>query len=163
MKRPLLAIVLALCPVLVPSSQAQQSPQIQQEPNAVQLAADEKPAKDMAVPSPETATICFYRPHRFQGAALKPSIYVDDSQVTRLKNGESVSVTVPAGQHRVYSNDKSTGIDLDAKSGQTYYVRMDIETGMWKGHGGITLVDPQEGRYESAKAKPEAALDRSEK
>jgi len=157
MKRPLLTILFTLLPVLVPSCQAQQSPQAQQEPKTIQLTLDEKPAKDSAVPSPETATICFYRPHRFQGSALKPSIYVDDSQVARLKNGESVSVTVPAGQHRVYSNDKSTGIDLDAKGGQTYYVRMDIETGMWKGHGGITLVDPQEGKYESAKAKTEAA------
>jgi hypothetical protein len=52
-----------------------------------------------------------------------------------------------------YSNDKSTGIELDAKAGQTYYVRVDIKTGAFKGHGAMTLIDPQEGKYEFAKQK----------
>jgi len=154
MKRSLLIVLFALLSVLVPSIQAQQSPQSQ-------FLSEEKPAKEAALPPTETATICFYRPRRFQGSALKPSIYVDDSQVARLKNGETVNITIPAGQHRVYSNDKATGIDLDVKAGQTYYVRLDIQTGMWKGHGGITLVDAQEGKYESSKTKSEAAVDLS--
>ena len=164
MKRPLLTPLFALLPLLVPTVYAQQSPQTQQEVNgahAVQAASEENSGKETAARPGETATICFYRPHRFEGAGLKPSIYVDDSQIARLKNGGSVDVTIPAGQHRVYSNDKSTGIDLEAKGGQTYYVRVDIQPGAWKGHGAITLVDPQEGKYESQKTKPEAALDHS--
>ena len=42
------------------------------------------------------------------------------------------------------------GLDLSAKPGETYYVRIDILTGFWKGHGGVTLVDPQQGKYEAA-------------
>src|SRR3974390_1828311 len=130
MKRLLLAPLFALLPLLAPPAQAQQSPQTQPDVKgiqAVQAASEEKSSRETAAPTAETATICFYRPHRFQGSALKPSIYVDDSQIARLKNGASVNVAIPAGQHRVYSNDKSTGIDLDAKGGQTYYVRMDIQ------------------------------------
>src|SRR5882724_8771128 len=98
-----------------------------------------------------TATICFYRPHRFEGSALKPPLFVDDIDVAHLHNGDAVEIVVLAGPHRVNSNDKSTGIDLDAKAGQTYYIRVDIKAGAWKGHGAITLVDPQQGKYEFSK------------
>jgi len=98
-----------------------------------------------------TATIRFYRPHRFEGSALKPPLFVDDIDVAHLHNGDAVEVTVSGGSHRVNSNDKSTGIDLDAKAGQTYFIRVDIKTGAWKGHGAMTLVDPQQGKYEFSK------------
>ncbi len=98
-------------------------------------------------------TICIYRPRRYVGSALKPSVFIDQVEITRLHNGESVQVTVPSGQHRVNSNDKSTGIDLEAKAGQTYYLRVDIQAGAWKGHGAITLIDPQEGKYEFSQQK----------
>jgi PEGA domain-containing protein/uncharacterized protein DUF2846 len=100
-----------------------------------------------------TATIRFYRPHRFEGSALKPPLFVDDADVAHLHNGDAVEIIVLAGSHRVNSNDKSTGIDLDAKAGQTYYIRVDIKTGAWKGHGAITLVDPQQGKFEFSKQK----------
>ena len=92
--------------------------------------------------------IHFYRPKRFEGAALKPSVFVDEIKAGSMHNGSSVKVSVPPGSHRIYSTDKSTGLDLNAKPGETYYVRIDIQTGFWKGHGGVTLVDPQEGQYE---------------
>jgi hypothetical protein len=98
--------------------------------------------------SEQQATIYFYRPKRFQGSALKPSIFVDDTRVGSMHNGDSVKIPVTPGTHRIYSTDKSTGLDLTAKIGETYYVRIDILTGFWKGHGGVTLVDPQQGKYE---------------
>ena len=83
-------------------------------------------------PQPATATICFYRAHRFEGAALKPPLVVDEVEIAHLHNGDAVQVTVAPGPHQVHSNDKSTGIQLDAKAGQTYFVRVDIKTGAWK-------------------------------
>ena len=103
------------------------------------------------------ATIYFYRPRRFQGSALKPSVFVDDARSGQLHNGDSIKVSVPPGNHRIYSTDKSTGVELNAKSGQTYYVRVDIQVGFWKGHGGVTLVDPQEGKYEAGQAAHQGA------
>lgn len=103
------------------------------------------------------ATIYFYRPRRFQGSALKPSVFVDDARSGQLHNGDSIKVSVPPGNHRIYSTDKSTGIELNAKSGQTYYVRVDIQVGFWKGHGGVTLVDSQEGKYEAGQAAHQGA------
>jgi hypothetical protein len=79
-------------------------------------------------------------------------VFVDDARAGRLHNGDSINIVVAPGPHRVYSNDKSTGIELDAKPGQTYFVRVDIQVGFVKGHGGVTLVDPQQGKYEVAQA-----------
>jgi hypothetical protein len=112
-------------------------------------------------PQATTATICFYRPHRFEGAALKPPILVDEVDVAHLHNGDAVQVTVNPGTHQIHSNDKSTGIELDAKAGQTYFVRVDIKAGAWKGHGQITLIDPQEGKFEFSKQKVSVTKDLS--
>jgi hypothetical protein len=106
-----------------------------------------------AAPAPSSteqtqATIYFYRPRRFVGSALKPSVFVDDARVGRMHNGDSIKISVAPGTHEVYSNDKSTGLSLEAKAGQTYYVRIDIQVGAFKGHGGVTLMDPQQGKYE---------------
>jgi hypothetical protein len=105
-------------------------------------------APDAASDSDSPATVYFYRAKRFQGSALKPSVFVDDAPVGNLHNGDSLKFTVKPGKHRIYSTDKSTGIDLEVKPGETYYVRVDILVGFWKGHGGVTLVDPQQGKYE---------------
>jgi hypothetical protein len=112
-------------------------------------------------PQATTATICFYRPHRFEGAALKPPILVDEVDVAHLHNGDALQVTVNPGSHQIHSNDKSTGIELDAKAGQTYFVRVDIKAGAWKGHGQITLIDPQEGKFEFSKQKVSVTKDLS--
>ena len=37
--------------------------------------------------------------------------------------------------------------------GQTYYFRIGIEMGMWKGHGKITLDDPERAMKEIKKIK----------
>jgi hypothetical protein len=130
-------------PVLpTPSGNAALSP--------AQPGATATPSTASAEPASEQATICFYRPKRYEGYALKPSVFVDETKAGTMHNGSSVKVSVTPGAHRVYSTDKSTGLDLNAKPGETYYVRIDIQVGFWKGHGGVTLVDPQEGKYESA-------------
>ncbi len=110
-----------------------------------------------AVSDQTQATIYFYRPRRFQGSALKPSVFVDDARVGNLHNGDSIKFPLAPGDHRIYSTDKSTGLDLNAKPGETYYVRVDIQVGFWKGHGGVTLVDPQQGKYEVAQAAHQGA------
>jgi len=123
---------------------------------AATWAQDQKVAPAAA---PTTATICFYRPHRFEGAALKPPVMVDEVDVAHLHNGDAVQVTVNAGSHKLHSNDKSTGIELEAKPGQTYFVRVDIKTGGWKGHGQVTLIDAQEGKYEFSQQKLSVSRD----
>ena len=117
-------------------------------PVAQTPAAPAQPTPAAASDSDTPATIYFYRAKRFQGSALKPSVFIDDAPVGNLHNGDSLRFSLKPGKHRVYSTDKSTGIDLEVKPGETYYVRVDILVGFWKGHVGVTLVDPQQGKYE---------------
>jgi hypothetical protein len=43
---------------------------------------------------------------------------------------------------------------LDLKPGQEYYIRVEIATGFWKGHGRLTLVMPEQGAGELKQLKP---------
>ena len=82
------------------------------------------------------------------GASRLRSGWLRHSILSLGWTGPSWTKAEKPGNHRIYSTDKSTGIDLAAKPGETYYVRVDILVGFWKGHGGVTLVDPQQGKYE---------------
>lgn len=95
-----------------------------------------------------------YRYKAFQGKGLRPSIYVDDKDVVRLQSGRGVVLTLPAGPHRFRSNDKQSQIELDLKSGQVYYIRLEIASGFLKGHGRLTLVMPEQGAGEYKQLKP---------
>ena len=46
------------------------------------------------------------------------------------------------------------GIDVDLKSGQDYYIRVEIAAGVMKGHGRLILVAPEQGAYEIKNLKP---------
>jgi hypothetical protein len=89
------------------------------------------------------AQVYFYRLNRFEGSSTHPVVLVDDVRVARLHNGESLSYFVTPGKHQISSADKSSRIVLDAKPGETYYVRFDVEGGFLKERAGLKLVAPQ--------------------
>src|SRR5258707_10815766 len=120
---------------------------IAQEPTAdSQKTTDAKPSK---------ATVYVYRYKQFVGGALAPSVYCDETELARMENGRYFTVTLDPGKHNFRSNDKQSGIELDAKAGQEYFIRVEIATGMMKGHGRLILVAPEQGGYElKSKLKP---------
>ncbi len=124
-------------------------------PDSTTLAAHPTPR-----PAGGAATVIFYRPKRLMDATFKPSVYVDDSTIGRLGNGENFKVKVSAGTHKIYSNDKSTGLELDAKDGETYYIRVDMKTGL-TARGAVTLVEKGEGSVEVAQTKQTIDVDLS--
>jgi|SRR5882724_6144868 len=95
-----------------------------------------------------------YRHHRYEGSALSPSIYIDDRQVARIGNGRRCSIRLSPGTHTVRSDDKSSAISIDAKAGQEYFIRIDEQTGFWKGHGKLVMVLPEQGKAEYKLEKP---------
>jgi hypothetical protein len=95
-----------------------------------------------------------YRHRRYVGAALAPSIYVDDNQVARVGNGRRFTARLTPGTHSIRSDDKNSAVSLDVKPGQEYFIRIDEETGMWKGHGKLTFMQSEQGKPEYALAKP---------
>ena len=110
-------------------------------------------AQEPAKPAGEEVRVNIYRYKQFVGKGLRPSIYCDDKDVVRLQSGRYVTLALAPGQHTFRSNDKQSQIELDLKPGQTYYIRIDIATGMWKGHGRLTLVLPEQGAGELKQMK----------
>lgn len=106
--------------------------------------------------SPSKASVYIYRYKQFVGSALAPSVYCDETQLARMENGRYFTVRLDPGSHTFRSNDTQSGIALDLKAGQEYFVRVEIATGLLKGHGRLILTSPEQGRYElqSSKLKP---------
>jgi len=111
-------------------------------------------AQEPPKPSAENVRVNVYRYKQYMGKGLRPSIFCDEKDVARLQSGRYVVLALAPGKHTFRSNDKQSQIDLDLKAGQEYYIRIDIATGMWKGHGRLTLVLAEQGAGELKQMKP---------
>src|SRR6185437_8444429 len=100
------------------------------------------------------STVYVYRYKQFVGKALSPSVFCDDNELARMENGRYFIVTLNPGKHLFHSNDKQAGVELDLKPGEKSYIRVEIATGLMKGHGRLVSVTPEQGTYEITKLKP---------
>ena len=151
MYRHLLALIL----LLFAGSLFAQEPKTSDPKPVEQAAATQKASAAESTPAAASVGLLHvYRHRRYVGSALAPSIYVDDNQVARVGNGRRVTVKLTPGVHGVRSDDKSSAVSLDVKPGQEYYIRIDEETGAWKGHGKLTLLQSEQGKPEYSLAKP---------
>jgi hypothetical protein len=100
------------------------------------------------------ATVHIYRYKQFVGSAISPSVYCDETELARMDNGKFFVAKLSPGKHVFRSNDKQAGVDADLKGGQDYYIRVELATGVMKGHGRLVLVAPEQGSYEIRNLKP---------
>jgi hypothetical protein len=131
--------------------------------NFAQTTTPEPPTQQAATPATDTpdaaaaqdakGTIYFYRTKKFAGSALEPSVYCDDKELARMDNGRYFGVKLDPGKHTCRMGDKQTGFELDVKAGQDYYARINLEMGVWKGHGRLTLLQAEQGAFEVKKLK----------
>jgi hypothetical protein len=103
--------------------------------------------------SSEEATVFIYRPDKWGGRALEPSVFVDETELARMDNGRYFAIKLKPGKHIIRMTDDKKGYALDMGPGQTYYFRIGIEAGMWKGQGKITLDDAERAIKEIKKLK----------
>ena len=101
--------------------------------------------------SSEEATVYIYRPKKVVGSALEPSVFVDEVELARMDNGRYFAIKVKPGKHIIRMTDDKKGYALDMGPGQTYFFRIGIEAGVWKGHGKITLDDAERAKAEIKK------------
>ena len=126
-----------------------------QDAAPAQTPAPAQDAAAAAAPAQDAnATIYFYRIKQFTGSALEPTVYCDEKELARMDNGRYFGVTLTPGKHTCRMGDKQTGFEVDAKSGQSYYAKISIETGFWKGRGRLQLIQPEQGAFELKKVKP---------
>lgn len=103
--------------------------------------------------SAESATVFIYRPKKLIAKALEPSVFVDGTELARMDNGRYFALRLPPGKHTVHLTDQKKGYAIDMGPGQTYFFRIGIEAGFWKGQGKITLDDPEKALAEIKKIK----------
>jgi uncharacterized protein DUF2846 len=103
--------------------------------------------------STEEATVFIYRPDKWTGKALEPSVFVDETELARMDNGRYFAIKLKPGKHIVRMTDDKKGYAIDMGPGQTYFFRIGLEMGMWKGHGKITLDDRERAVKEIKKLK----------
>jgi hypothetical protein len=112
------------------------------------LAAQTEIAAQPNAQAQPKASVYVYRYKQFVGSALQPSVFCDEVQLARMENGRYFSVKIDPGKHTFRSNDQQSGVELDVKAGQEYFLRVEIATGMLKGHGRLVLTAPEQGRFE---------------
>lgn len=132
-----------------PSAQPEASPKAATPMNNTQAST----GIEQAATQETKGTIYFYRTKQFSGSALEPSVFCDDKDLARMDNGRYFGVKLDPGKHTCRMGDKQTGFELDVKAGQDYYARISLEAGFWKGHGRLTLLQPEQGAFEVKKLK----------
>ena len=110
-------------------------------------------AMEPTAASSEEATVFIYRPNKWGGRALEPSVFVDETELARMDNGRYFAIKLKPGKHIIRLTEDKKGYALDMGPGQTYFFRVGIEAGMWKGHGKITLDDRERAIEEIKKLK----------
>jgi hypothetical protein len=106
---------------------------------------------------PSMATVYIYREGHFFGGGLHPTVMLGDDDLVDIESGTFYVGRFPAGPHRFRMDDGKSGADVDLKPGATYYFKINIVPGFWKGGGQILMVAPEQGGYEIRQLKPIAA------
>ena len=81
------------------------------------------------------ATLVFYRPSRFLGSAMKPSIYVNTEEVAHLDNGAYFVMIVQPGKYSVrswtqgHANTESEPTTVEVGRDKVQYLEWVLETG----------------------------------
>ncbi|HNX49526.1 MAG TPA: DUF2846 domain-containing protein [Thermoanaerobaculaceae bacterium] len=101
----------------------------------------------------DNAYLTVYRKKRIVGLALNTSVYVDGVEVAELDPGTYVKVRVSPGAHKISGDEVDDSVAVETSAGGTYYFRMELRPGMWKGHGEVVAVDAATGAAEFAEYK----------
>jgi hypothetical protein len=99
------------------------------------------------------AIVYIYRPGKFVGWILEPSVYCDTIELARMDNGRYLTLKLPPGKHVLHMTDTNKGYAMEMEPGQTYYFRVRIVSGTWKGEGKLSLEDAEKAVREIKKLK----------
>jgi hypothetical protein len=86
------------------------------------------------------ATVYIYRPGKFFGKALEPSVFLDEQKLLDMDNARYLVLKLDPGRHILRSNEKNSEIDQLWDGGHAYYIKITIAAGMMKGHGQMGMV-----------------------
>lgn len=100
------------------------------------------------------ATVYIYRPGKFVGKALEPSVFLDEQKLLDMDNARYLALKIAPGRHILRSNEKNSEIDQMWDGGQTYYIKLTIAAGMMKGRGQMGMVTEKLALKEMQRLRP---------
>lgn len=106
------------------------------------------------LPAAKIATVTIYRPRKLIGSALRPTVLLNGRPFVTVTNGKVFHARLAPGNYRFQVEDQRSGADVDMKAGESYFIRIDLEPGLFVGNGVMTLVAPQQGSFEAKGLDP---------
>jgi hypothetical protein len=124
-------------------------------PGGPKVGAAAKRSSATTAPQPrQKALVYVYRLKQFTGGAAAPSIHCDGNELAKIDNGRYFVARLSPGRHSCGGDDlEPQSIELQAKPGGKYYIRVEMAKRFWKGQNRITLVAPEQGLGEVKKLK----------
>jgi hypothetical protein len=102
----------------------------------------------------QKALLYVYRQKQFTGGAAAPSIHCDGNELAKIDSGRYFVARLNPGRHSCGGDELEPGnIELQAKPGGKYYIRVEMAKRFWKGQNRIMLVAPEQGQGEVKKLK----------
>lgn len=126
-------------------------PQTTQTPQTTQPAQPDT----TAAPAAGKAVVIVYRPGKFAGRALEPSVFCDKVEVARMDNGRYFVLLLEPGEHRIHMTEDYKRVDLKLGAGEVAFVRFRLDTNnMMKARGSVFLADEEDAHKDLKKMKP---------
>lgn len=108
-------------------------------------------AKLQAIDRNQKATIVIYRNDDSQGRGIHPTVMMNGKNFVDTGNGEVAVIGIEPGHYVFEMDDKKSGTEVNLKSGDEIYLRIDIIPGAWRASGRLTQVTAQQGGYEATR------------
>lgn len=100
------------------------------------------------------AVVIIYRPGKYTGKALEPSVFCDGVEVARMDNDRYFVLLLAPGEHRIHMTQDNKRVDLKLGAGEVAFVRIKIVMGFMKGRGEPALSDEEDAAKHLKKMEP---------
>jgi hypothetical protein len=135
-------------PQTTQTSQTTQTPQTSQTPQTPQTTQTPQSAEGKAV-------VIVYRPGKFTGKALEPSVFCDGTEVARMDNDRYFVLLLEPGEHRIHMTEDYKRVDLKLGAGEVAFVRFRLDmNNVMKARGSVYLADEEDALKDLKKMKP---------
>src|SRR5262245_20924132 len=105
-------------------------------------------------PGPNEALVYIVRPANL-GFAINFWAFVDQRPLGMTKGNQHLAVTVPAGEHLVWSRSGNvSALKMSFEAGQTYYLEQKVKMGGIRARVSLEVLDAEAGRKAVAETKP---------
>ncbi len=105
-----------------------------------------------------TAVIHVYRQKHVCAFAYSPSVYIDGTEIKRLRNGSFFVATVPTGKHMITAGRTEVGLLVEFEPGKDYYFKLDHKNCAGSAFSGrppmvLSAVSPEQAKTEMSGLK----------